>query len=298
MDNILKFARSGKIFLLIILINFNMLDGPGEALADPRLDEFVRVFDRVGDQRLLIGDPKSPLYPYRHLHYDDGLSQADRHWLNSLQKSGNCFPYVYDLMVTGFFGLYPHLRPIMVDWDRYPRVRSSIRGSYPAMLERCVYFKQKRKLDRWFDVTLFGPVDGAFGVRLDPEDLSDPTRYFAWRKWQFIAREFGRLAFCNSYPPSIRDAWAGKGQSGGLSYTVEESIYLMGRASYHGMLTEPQLTAAIAGFRRQGINLMDIHRLLDHARSHRLHEMNYLRGNWQLVCTEWFDQAQQSRKYR
>ncbi|NKB54219.1 MAG: hypothetical protein GKR97_18745 [Rhizobiaceae bacterium] len=258
------------------------------ANADPRLDKFIRDFDRLGEKWLSFHDPKSPLYPYRHHHFDEGLTEADQRRLNDLQVSGDCGWNIYDLMVTGFFGLNPHLEPIMVDRDRYPKVRSAIRGGYPAILERCIYFRRKRKLDQWIDVTLYPPFDGAHGDTLEEVKGGGPDRFLAWHEWQYLAHVLGMLAFCQSYPPSIRDVWANAGQPGGLTYSTPEAIYLTGRASKHGMLSNQEFAAAIAEFRRQGVNLIDIHRLLDEARSHRLHQMRAVRGNWQFVCKTWY----------
>ena len=74
---------------------------------------------------------------------------------------------------------YPHLKPLMKDENRYLPVYIEIRGSYPAMQERCVYFKRKNKLDQWYDVNLFEPFDGTYGVRLNEEDVIDPMAFLA-----------------------------------------------------------------------------------------------------------------------
>jgi hypothetical protein len=281
--------RIYKNIICNVLIFFSVLFKLNVAVADPRLDKFIHALDRLGDTEPSFHDPDSPLYPYRHRHFDAGLSLADQQILDRLQRSSDCTGQIFDLMIKGFFGLYPHLKPLMKDEDRYRPVYLEIRHSYPALQERCIYFKNKRRLERWFDVTQFQPVNGAFDIELNEDEVSDPTMFLAWDRWQFWARYSATIAFCRSYPPSIRDVWARAGQNGGLSYTVQEAVYLTGRADAQGMLVEAELAAHVEQFRQLGLTTADIHRLLADARAHPLHELHYVPGHWQLVCTSWFD---------
>ncbi|MEP1208724.1 MAG: hypothetical protein ABJM29_14760 [Rhizobiaceae bacterium] len=290
MDKYLIVGKIYKYIFIIILIIFKLLAATNLTLADPRLDKFVHALDRLGDRDPSFHDPESPLYPYRHRHFDEGLSLADQQILDRLQRSSDCSGQIFDLMIKGFFGLYPHLKPLMKEEDRYLPVYYAIRNSYPAMQERCIYFKNKRRLERWFDVTQFQPVNGAYGIKLDEDEVSDPTMFLAWGRWQFWARYLGTLALCRSYPPSVRDVWASAGQYGGLSYTVQEAVYLTGRADAHGMLSEAELADHVEQFRQQGLTTADIHGLLAQARAKRLQDMHFVPGNWQLICRNWHRQ--------
>ena len=64
------------------------------------------------------------------------------------------------------------------------------------------------------------------------------------------------------------------------------------------MLSKAELAVQLERFRQQGLTSTYIHLLLEEARSRRLHEMHYVRGNWQLVCAEWFDVETEWRKTR
>jgi len=279
--NNFSYFPSILIFLVIIIIG---LAGAESSLADSRLDDFIHRLDATDARRLSFSKPDSAFYPYRYKSLELGLSGSDRAKLYGLQQSGNCDVQIYDFAIKGFFGHYPFLRPALDDLERRSKIESSIRSRAFTMFRRCYYFRCLHQLHQWYDVSTFYPVDVKDGFAPPDNDWSDPAAYFAWSKLRDIAYVLGDLAFCRDDPGSIRDAIEALRQPGGMIYSVKEALYLTGRASRLGLLSGVQLNEAIEGFRKKGMLLHDIRRIIAIARSQRINSSPEFVGDWQRLC--------------
>ncbi|NKB54220.1 MAG: hypothetical protein GKR97_18750 [Rhizobiaceae bacterium] len=257
--------------------------------SDRRLEEFIQRMEAWDGTEIKFNHPDSPLYPYRHRHLDEGLSQQKRAAGFRFQESGDCFGKLQDYAVEGFFGLYPFLKPILKHENLGQRLTTSIQWYQTAMWERCIYFQNLKKFRSRFDVGAVEPVDGSPVNPWPNLNAPIPARITARQEWQFVALSLGTLAFCRSYPPSIKEVLATAFQHGGLAFSTEEAVYLTARASNHGILSMAEVEAAKEEFQLRGMLLSDINTLLREARFRPMHQMRYLRGHWQKVCGHWFE---------
>jgi hypothetical protein len=284
----IKIQQICRNIWLVLISLFLALCVVSGTRAEARLEQFIVQLDRLDRAELSFNNPESPFFPYRLVHFDDGLTFADYLKMQRLQEQGDCDWDLYDLAVKGFFGLYPHLLPILDDEQRGPLVAGVIGDSQPAMVERCYYFQMKRELETWYQPDRFEPIDFGSDSELPEAEFSDEMRVFAWPEHWHLTRMLGELAFCHSYPPAIRDVLDLTGRAGGLLYTNEEAIYLAARAAYHDVISEDGLVASIEFARQMGMNINDIMRLYDDAFFKPMHELKPVRGFWHGECMTWY----------
>jgi len=284
--------RAKLIFIFIICFNiyigFNILTDFGRAFADPRLEKLIHEFSGWKNHSMKFDDPRSPIFPYRHLRFEDGLTQKARAEVFRLQEAGDCNGRLQDHAVEGFFGLYPFLVPALFRYPLGEKLSSSIRWYNSELLSRCYYFAGLNELGGWFDIRRLEPLDGSWLTHLAINDNRDLDMTFVREQWWEISNGLGILAFCRSYPPSIRDVLKVAHQMGGLTFTSQEAVYIMSRARLHGVITQDEVEAAFKRLQVDGVLKHDINRLFSKAQSHLLHEMPPVRGNWQALCASRF----------
>ena len=286
-----KYQVQVKIFIqisFVIIIIFNSLVEPNGAFADTRLEKLVHEFAGWKKHSMKFDDPRSPLFPYRHRRFEDGLSEGALADAYRLQEAGECHGRLQDYAVEGFFELYPFLLPALYRDPLGRELTSSIRWRDSDMWDRCYYFLWLNELNSWFDIRRLEPLDGRLPSGQGGHENLDPDKVMALEEWRSISSRLGTLAFCSSYPPSIRDVMKVAHDMGGLTFTAEEGVYLASRARLHGIISQIEVEAVFKDFQGTGMMTQDINRLFSLAQTLRLHEMPSVEGNWQARCAFWF----------
>ena len=276
---------NGLIIAQFILY-FSALGMAEGASTDPRLHKLIQQFANWQGYNMTFDDPRSPLYPYRHDNFEDGLSGSALAELHRLEEAGRCNSRYRDLHVEGFFGLHPYLIPALFRDPLGSRLADGIRWRVLQELDRCLYRSSLSKLRRRVDTSRFEPFDGGPS---HPEALvgnHELQLVSAQRLFWALSTDLAILAFCKSNPPSIREVLSTANQKGGLKISVQEAIYLTGRARLHRLISEEEAEAALTKFRQEGMLKIEIERIYSASQRHKLRSMFPLQGYWQLYCRE------------
>lgn len=287
-DKFVKNFLFTRIFDPVLLLIFSGMWFHPMAHGDSRLEEFIHLLDTSDDSERSFYNPRSPFYPYRHTHLDEGLTAAQKMALYQLQETGDCLAQVHAFAKQGFFGLYPHLMPVLDDQIRMSRIGYRLEYLDAPMVWRCLYYARRREFESRFDPTKFLAIDAENGMTPPRDQEFDPLSVLAWDKHYMLVFSLGRLAFCEDYPPSIRDVMRARNQPGGIAYSNTMAIYLAARADRHG-IRSVDVTNVVDEFSRLGLGSRDILKLYREATTHRMHEMESLRGQfWHAMCLDWY----------
>jgi hypothetical protein len=271
-------------FVLAYLVLAAQISVAQAAQTDRRLEIFLEKYDALNGRTPSLAHAKSPFFPYHGKNFEEGLDAVKLQSLHGAQKNGNCI-LVHKLVLEGFLGLFPFLKPAFSDSDRGIYLRGMILTDDRPVLRRCWDHRKMKKLLTLYPLEELLPVDFAKKSLGHSSDLLDP------KVPRRALRGFGIRAFCDDYPPSIAELRAIANRNGGMALTEQEGLYLLERARLHGLGKGEYLTT-FARFKDHFNPNANLSRLRAASRSYRLADIDFkVEGYWQSRCRD-------KRRYR
>jgi len=256
------------------------------ALASPRIELFLQQLERLEGKRLSFTDPDNPFFPYRHQHFDVGLSEKERSNLHRLQELGQCAPHVYSLTVCGFFQLYPFLKPVFDDSQRAQKLELMIATADLAPINRCLYYRRFAALRQQVNPIRFDAIDMDRGTIFTHLHRPDGDTGVAWGTLRNLMFSLGILALCQDYPPSLSDLMALANKPGGLQLTKKEAFYLASRAHVHKLITTAQFNLVVGSLTPGTQDRAALEKIWKQEQQTRIHDLEPIDGYWQAACRE------------
>ena len=270
-------------FWLIFAILFIYFAASGAAHADRRLELFLEKFNAVDGLILPMAHADSPLYPYYHRDFEDGLDESRRVLLRKAQEAGNCV-LVDKLVVDGFLSLFAFLKPAIADYERYVelKIMISLRGR-PAR-GRCHYHSYMSKIFDGRRREVYPPVDF----------LAPDTKILKWgnepiadlKTLKLALSLIGKAALCDDYRLAIADLIGIVNRPGGMALTPQEELYLVERARLHN-LADGEYDKAISRLSKHFDSGKAFSRLRDASKARKLEAIPFaIKGYWRDKCRQ------------
>jgi hypothetical protein len=271
-----------RIILIFLIIIFQLASVP-EALADRRLDLFLKKYNEVKGRIVPMGHEDSPFYRYNDRRFEEGLDKVQLKLLHKAQKRGDCILAV-QLVKEGFIGLYPFLKPAFDDVSKRARLTTLIFSSMPPETTRCNAHDQMKEVFARRKRDEFPPVDFAERHPNYQEWKEEEKRDPGLKKLRLTLGGFGNAAFCDDYRPSIADLRAIVNRPGGMALTPEEELFLLERARMHNLeISDYDKTSS--RLKKYFISSERFLRLRDASRRGKLVDIHFpVDGYWQESC--------------
>ena len=253
------------------------------AQADRRLDFFLKKYNEVKGRMLPMAHEDSPFYRYYDRRFEEGLDTPQRKLLRKAQKRGDCI-LVDLLMVEGFLGLFPFLKPAFDNASRRSKLSIMMSNSSPPETTRCYNHSGMRDLFARRKREEFPPVNftelhSKYDIWKE-EEKRDPDL----DKLRLALGGFGQAAFCDDYRPSISDLLAIVNRPGGMALTPEEELFLIARARMHN-LEISDYDETISRLEKHISSSEKFLRLRDASRRGKLVDIPFqVEGYWQKSC--------------
>ena len=262
------------LVLAVLLMHFVVAS---VAHADRRLDIFIEKYNALNGRTPPLAHIDSPFYPYHKHLFEQGLDEANLKALRDAQKKGKCI-LVDELVVKGFLGLFPFLKPAFDNRKRHTNLLFMIAKDGRPEDGRCMDHSRMRELLTLRPLGALPAVDFAergISQSYVPRDPKGP---------HIALHGFGRRAFCDDYPPSIGDLRAIANRPGGMVLTEQEGLYLLERARVHG-LDKGKYVETFALFKKHFSPDANLSRLRTASRWHKLADIGFkVEGYWQSQC--------------
>jgi len=271
-----------RIILIFLIIIFQLASVP-EALADRRLDVFLKKYNEVKGRIVPMAHEDSPFYTYHDRSLEEGLNTAQLKLLHKAQKKGDCILAV-QLVKEGFIGLYPFLKPAFDDVSKRARLTTLIFSSMPPETTRCNAHDQMKEVFARRKHDEFPPVDFTEQYpkyeKWEAEEKQDPDL----EKLRSALRRFGKAAFCDDYRPSIADLRPIVNRPGGMALSPAEELFLLERARMHNLeISDYDKTSS--RLKKYFISNERFLRLRDASRRGKLVDIPFpVNGYWQESC--------------
>jgi len=270
-------AKMNQCYILASMVIIMLFVLTPSAYADKRLELFLEKYDALNGRKPPLAHVDSPFYPYHKHLFENGLDAAKLKSLRAAQKKGNCI-LVEELVIEGFLGLFPFLKPAFDDSKRHSKLRFMIAKDHRPEIGRCNDLRGMREMMTLHPLGKLPPVDFAERDFGKSNDLLDPIEI------SFYLHGFGERAFCNDYPPSIADLRAIANRPAGMVLTEQEGLYLLERAQVHG-LEKRKYEDTFARFKKHFSVDANLSRLSATSRRHTLKDIDFkVEGYWQSQC--------------
>lgn len=271
-----------NLYFSLTVVAFAVQLAPAFAVqTDRRLEIFLEKYDAATNRILPMGHPDSPFYRYHRRDFEEGLDKSQRVLLREAQEKGNCI-LAYDLVVEGFTGLFPFLKPAFADKRRRSKLTIMIFNSSPPAMERCSNHSSMSKLFAKRRRQEFPPVD--FAEQASNFDKWQNETEPDLKRLRMALQGFGNAALCDDYRPSITDLLPIVNQPSGLALTPEEELYLVERARLHNVMRsdyEKTISRLSKHFKSEKLFL----RLRNASRVRKLEDIAFMvKGHWQVSC--------------
>jgi hypothetical protein len=270
-------AKKNHRYVLASLILIMQLVLMPSAYADKRLELFLEKYDALNGRKPPLAHVDSPFYPYHRHLFEYGLDAEKLKSLRAAQKKGNCI-LVDELVIEGFLGLFPFLKPAFDDGKRHSILWFMIAKDHRPEIGRCRDHRGMREMLSLHPLGKLPPVDFAERNFGRSYDLLSPNEQ------SFYLHGFGERAFCDDYSPSIADLRAIANRPGGMVLTEQEGLYLLERARVHG-LEKSKYEETLTRFKKQFSLHANLSRLRAASRQHTLKDIDFkVEGYWQSQC--------------